>query len=59
MLKDWAVAMETVLHLALPWRVLRSQLVSSTQDGMLDYNTWFRELAITEPNKEVSAVHWQ
>lgn len=48
--------METVLHLALPWRVLRSQLVSSTQDGMLDYNNWFRELAITEPNKEVS-VH--
>ncbi|XP_048115901.1 serine/threonine-protein phosphatase with EF-hands 2-like [Alosa alosa] len=53
-LKDWAVAMETVLHLALPWRVLRSQLVNSTQDGMLDYHSWFRELDITEPNKELA-----
>ncbi|XP_062410346.1 serine/threonine-protein phosphatase with EF-hands 2-like [Sardina pilchardus] len=53
-LKDWAVAMETVLHLALPWRVLRSQLVSSTQDGMLDYHSWFKELAINQPNKELA-----
>ena len=53
-LKDWAVAMETVFHLALPWRVLRSQLVSTTKDGMLDYQSWFKELAIMEPNKEVS-----
>ncbi|KAL2099690.1 hypothetical protein ACEWY4_004084 [Coilia grayii] len=53
-LKDWAVALETVLHLALPWRVLRSQLVNSAQDGMLDYHSWFRELAISNPNKDVN-----
>ncbi|XP_031433258.1 serine/threonine-protein phosphatase with EF-hands 2 isoform X3 [Clupea harengus] len=53
-LKDWAVAMETVFHLALPWRVLRSQLVSTTKDGMLDYQSWFKELAIMEPNKELA-----
>ncbi|XP_063065803.1 serine/threonine-protein phosphatase with EF-hands 2-like [Engraulis encrasicolus] len=53
-LKDWAVVLENKLHLALPWRVLRSQLVSSTKNGMLDYNEWFRELAVSKPNKEVA-----
>ncbi|XP_059214331.1 serine/threonine-protein phosphatase with EF-hands 2-like isoform X2 [Centropristis striata] len=53
-LKDWASATERVLNLGLPWRVLRSQLVSSTQDGMVDYNQWIRELSITEPKLEIS-----
>ncbi|XP_067114815.1 serine/threonine-protein phosphatase with EF-hands 2-like [Osmerus mordax] len=52
-LKHWASALEGVLRLGLPWRVLRSQLVPSAQDGMLDYNQWLGELAITEPKKEV------
>uniref|UniRef100_A0A667WHQ8 Serine/threonine-protein phosphatase with EF-hands n=1 Tax=Myripristis murdjan TaxID=586833 RepID=A0A667WHQ8_9TELE len=38
-LKHWASATERVLNLGLPWRVLRSQLVSNTQDGMLDYQS--------------------
>ncbi|KAL7854193.1 hypothetical protein AOLI_G00210370 [Acnodon oligacanthus] len=54
-MKHWAVATETVLHLGLPWRVLRSQLVGcSTQDGMINYNDWFRELALMDPNKELA-----
>lgn len=53
-LGHWACAMEAVLRLGLPWRVLRSQLVGDTLDGMLDYHLWFRELAITEPNTELS-----
>uniref|UniRef100_A0A8C7DFB4 Serine/threonine-protein phosphatase n=1 Tax=Oncorhynchus kisutch TaxID=8019 RepID=A0A8C7DFB4_ONCKI len=53
-LGHWACAMEAVLRLGLPWRVLRTQLVGDTLDGMLDYHLWFRELAITEPNTELS-----
>uniref|UniRef100_A0A8D3A3D8 Serine/threonine-protein phosphatase n=1 Tax=Scophthalmus maximus TaxID=52904 RepID=A0A8D3A3D8_SCOMX len=36
-LSHWASATESVLKLGLPWRVLRPQLVSSTQYGMVDY----------------------
>uniref|UniRef100_A0A3B4DPP1 Serine/threonine-protein phosphatase with EF-hands n=1 Tax=Pygocentrus nattereri TaxID=42514 RepID=A0A3B4DPP1_PYGNA len=54
-MERWAVATETVLHLGLPWRVLRSQLVGcSTQEGMINYNDWFRELALMDPNKELA-----
>ncbi|XP_030623806.1 serine/threonine-protein phosphatase with EF-hands 2 [Chanos chanos] len=54
-LRHWASAMETVLRLGLPWRVLRSQLVSSsTHEGMLDYHQWIKELAIMEPNTELA-----
>lgn len=52
-LRNWALAMETVLHLGLPWRVLRSQLVSSSQDGMLNYDDWFNQLSIIQPNAKV------
>lgn len=53
-LSNWANALERVLNLGLPWRVLRPQLTSSTQSGMLDYQRWIRELSITEPKLEVS-----
>ncbi|KAJ8415597.1 hypothetical protein AAFF_G00425770 [Aldrovandia affinis] len=49
---NWAMAVEKVLRLNLPWRVLRPQLVSCTPDGMLDYQTWFSDLAIKEPDNE-------
>ncbi|KAJ8402137.1 hypothetical protein AAFF_G00373720 [Aldrovandia affinis] len=52
-LNNWATAVETVLRLGLPWRVLRAQLVTSTQEGLLDYQNWFNELAIKEPNTEL------
>ncbi|XP_072570732.1 serine/threonine-protein phosphatase with EF-hands 2-like isoform X1 [Paramormyrops kingsleyae] len=52
-LKHWSAAVEAVLQLGLPWRVLRPQLVTSTQDGLLDYQAWFCELAITEPRTEL------
>ncbi|KAK5901013.1 hypothetical protein CgunFtcFv8_025925 [Champsocephalus gunnari] len=45
---------ERVLNLGLPWRVLRPQLVSSTQHGMMDYQQWIKELSITEPKLEAS-----
>ncbi|XP_056146741.1 serine/threonine-protein phosphatase with EF-hands 2-like [Lampris incognitus] len=53
-LKHWASAMEKVLKLGLPWRVLRSQLVDNTQHGMLDYQQWIGQLSITEPRPEIS-----
>ncbi|KAJ8338945.1 hypothetical protein SKAU_G00357310 [Synaphobranchus kaupii] len=52
-LNSWASAVESVLRLGLPWRVLRSQLVTSAEDGLLDYHSWFSELAIKEPNTEI------
>ncbi|XP_035247761.1 serine/threonine-protein phosphatase with EF-hands 2-like isoform X2 [Anguilla anguilla] len=52
-LNNWAAAVKNVLRLDLPWRVLRSQLVTSAQDGQLDYHSWFNELAIKEPNIEI------
>ncbi|MED6235354.1 hypothetical protein ATANTOWER_024079 [Ataeniobius toweri] len=53
-LRHWATATERVLQLGLPWRVLRPQLVSRAQHGMVDYQQWIRELSITEPKPEVS-----
>lgn len=55
-LRHWASATERVLNLGLPWRVLRPQLVSNTQYGMVDYQQWMREFSITEPKLEVSLV---
>ncbi|XP_029960635.1 serine/threonine-protein phosphatase with EF-hands 2 [Salarias fasciatus] len=46
-LNDWASVVESVMHLDLPWRMLRCQLVTcKTSDGMVDYQEWFHELAI-------------
>lgn len=53
-LSHWAGATECVLNLGLPWRVLRPQLVSCTQDGMVDYQQWIREFSITEPKLDIS-----
>ncbi|KAI3361764.1 hypothetical protein L3Q82_002107 [Scortum barcoo] len=53
-LSHWASATEKVLNLGLPWRVLRPQLVSGSQYGMVNYQQWIRELSITEPKLEIS-----
>lgn len=54
-LKNWSNALEEVLQLGLPWRVLRAQLVGQrgARGGMLDYQKWLRELTITDPNTEL------
>ncbi|KAG9261838.1 serine/threonine-protein phosphatase with EF-hands 2 [Astyanax mexicanus] len=51
-LSDWGSAVSQVLHLDLPWRMLRSQLITTTTDDMLDYHNWFRNLAIKEKSYE-------
>ncbi|KAK3514668.1 hypothetical protein QTP70_021574 [Hemibagrus guttatus] len=51
-LNDWSSAVGQVLHLELPWRMLRSQLLTNTTNDMLDYHNWFRNLAIKETSCE-------
>ncbi|KAK9522254.1 hypothetical protein VZT92_018731 [Zoarces viviparus] len=52
-LNDWASAVESVMHLGLPWRMLRCPLVpGKTNGGMIDYHEWFNELAIKGANAE-------
>ncbi|XP_077416312.1 serine/threonine-protein phosphatase with EF-hands 2 isoform X1 [Vanacampus margaritifer] len=50
---DWVTAVESVMRLGLPWRMLRSQLVISKRgDGLIDYQQWFNELAIKGANAD-------
>ncbi|KAJ1204888.1 hypothetical protein NDU88_000323 [Pleurodeles waltl] len=53
-LNDWATALESVLKLGLPWRMLRPQLVTgrSIVDGLLKYKSWFDELTVQQPIRE-------
>ncbi|NXS39376.1 PPE1 phosphatase, partial [Balaeniceps rex] len=50
---DWAAAMESVLQLELPWRMLRSQLAQTNSDGEVDFMSCFYDLKIGQPIKEV------
>ncbi|CAL1615804.1 unnamed protein product [Knipowitschia caucasica] len=52
-LGDWADALESVMCLGLPWRMLRSQLVTCrSSEGMINYYVWFSELAIRKPQTD-------
>ncbi|XP_069868371.1 serine/threonine-protein phosphatase with EF-hands 2 [Dipodomys merriami] len=51
-LSDWAAAVESVLRLGLPWRMLRPQLVSSSTDNALEYKTWLEDLAKEQLSRE-------
>uniref|UniRef100_A0A6Q2XRZ8 Serine/threonine-protein phosphatase n=1 Tax=Esox lucius TaxID=8010 RepID=A0A6Q2XRZ8_ESOLU len=56
-LNDWVIAVESVLCLGLPWRMLFSQLITcKAPGGMFDYQDWFQELSIKEPQMEVMNV---
>lgn len=50
---QWALAMESVLHLDLPWRTLRPRLVHLAQEGNVEYLSSFDALEIEIPIKEV------
>ncbi|NWQ75880.1 PPE1 phosphatase, partial [Columbina picui] len=50
---DWAAAMESVLQLDLPWRILRPQLALLSPDGKVDCMSCFGDLEIAQPVKEV------
>uniref|UniRef100_A0A8C3TEG1 Serine/threonine-protein phosphatase with EF-hands n=1 Tax=Chelydra serpentina TaxID=8475 RepID=A0A8C3TEG1_CHESE len=51
-LSDWATAVESVLQLGLPWRMLRPQLVCSTAGGRLEYKSWLDDLAVEQRSQE-------
>ncbi|XP_064263646.1 serine/threonine-protein phosphatase with EF-hands 1 isoform X2 [Passer domesticus] len=49
---DWAAAMESVLQLELPWRMLRSHLAQMNPDGEVDFMSCFYDLKMGQPIKE-------
>ncbi|XP_066170030.1 serine/threonine-protein phosphatase with EF-hands 1 [Sylvia atricapilla] len=49
---DWAAAMESVLQLELPWRMLRSHLAQMNPDGEVDFMSCFYDLKMDQPIKE-------
>uniref|UniRef100_A0A8B9QNY2 Serine/threonine-protein phosphatase with EF-hands n=1 Tax=Apteryx owenii TaxID=8824 RepID=A0A8B9QNY2_APTOW len=51
-LSNWATAVESVLRLGLPWRMLRPQLAHSMADGMLEYKSWLEDLAMEQQSQE-------
>ncbi|NWS70112.1 PPE2 phosphatase, partial [Crotophaga sulcirostris] len=51
-LSNWATAVESVVQLGLPWRMLRPQLVRSTAEGMLEYKSWLDDLAMEQRSQE-------
>ncbi|KAE8630966.1 hypothetical protein XENTR_v10001034 [Xenopus tropicalis] len=51
-LSDWAIVLESVLNLGLPWRMLRPQLIHSSPEGLLRYREWFDELSVCQPIQE-------
>lgn len=52
-LSDWAEAVESVLRLGLPWRMLRPQQVSSSTDNTLEYRCWLEDWAKEQLSHEV------
>ncbi|NXA09871.1 PPE1 phosphatase, partial [Sapayoa aenigma] len=49
---DWAAAMESVLQLQLPWRILRPRLAHMNPDGEIDFMSCFYDLKMDQPIKE-------
>ncbi|XP_072900706.1 serine/threonine-protein phosphatase with EF-hands 1 isoform X2 [Hemitrygon akajei] len=52
-LNQWALAVDSVLHLNLPWRTIRPRLVQSNADGIVDYLSTFECFQTEHPMKEV------
>lgn len=52
---QWAFSMENVLGLNLPWRSLSSYLVTTDDDGNIDYMSCFCDIHIQKPVKEVQS----
>uniref|UniRef100_A0A670ZUN0 Serine/threonine-protein phosphatase n=1 Tax=Pseudonaja textilis TaxID=8673 RepID=A0A670ZUN0_PSETE len=41
---DWAKAIESVLQLGLPWRMLRPHLILQLTNGRVDYRAWLKDI---------------
>ncbi|XP_066561968.1 serine/threonine-protein phosphatase with EF-hands 1 isoform X2 [Amia ocellicauda] len=53
-ISEWAMAVESVLRLDLPWRTLRSRLVRLAPDGDVEYLSCFEDLHMGQPISEVT-----
>ncbi|XP_012507130.1 PREDICTED: serine/threonine-protein phosphatase with EF-hands 1 [Propithecus coquereli] len=53
---QWALCMESVLGLQLPWRTLRPHLVNTDNDGNVDYLSSFQDVHIKKPVQEVQST---
>uniref|UniRef100_A0A670ZUR9 Serine/threonine-protein phosphatase n=1 Tax=Pseudonaja textilis TaxID=8673 RepID=A0A670ZUR9_PSETE len=45
---DWAKAIESVLQLGLPWRMLRPHLILQLTNGRVDYRAWLKDIVTEE-----------
>lgn len=50
---EWALVLETVVRLDLPWRTLRPHLVHLAPDGRVKYQTCFEDM---EPGTPLAQV---
>ncbi|XP_062908606.1 serine/threonine-protein phosphatase with EF-hands 1 [Mobula hypostoma] len=55
-LGQWALAVDSVLHLNLPWRTIRPRLVRTSADGTVDYLSTFECFQTEHPMKEVQPI---
>ncbi|XP_038615296.1 serine/threonine-protein phosphatase with EF-hands 2 [Tachyglossus aculeatus] len=51
-IQDWAAAVEMVLHLGLPWRLLRDRLLPAPVGNHLEYRPWLDTLVKEQPRHE-------
>ncbi|XP_070612829.1 serine/threonine-protein phosphatase with EF-hands 2 [Erythrolamprus reginae] len=45
---DWAKAIESVIQLGLPWRMLRPHLITQLINGKVDYKMWLKDIVTEE-----------
>nr|XP_054363401.1 serine/threonine-protein phosphatase with EF-hands 1 [Mirounga angustirostris] len=53
---QWAFSMENILGLNLPWRSLSSHLVTTDNNGNINYMSSFQDIHIQKPVKEVQST---
>uniref|UniRef100_A0A6Q2XD43 Serine/threonine-protein phosphatase with EF-hands n=1 Tax=Esox lucius TaxID=8010 RepID=A0A6Q2XD43_ESOLU len=51
---EWAVVVESVLRMDLPWRTLRPRLARLAPDGMVEYQSCFEDMGPGQPIPQVS-----
>ncbi|KAM9397254.1 serine/threonine-protein phosphatase with EF-hands 1 isoform 2-T4 [Salvelinus alpinus] len=51
---EWALVVESVLRLDLPWRTLRPRLARLAPDGSIDYQSCFEDMGLGQPIPQVT-----
>eukprot|EP00063_Salmo_salar_P066801 XP_014041636.1 PREDICTED: serine/threonine-protein phosphatase with EF-hands 2-like [Salmo salar] len=51
---EWALVVESVLRLDLPWRTLRPRLAQLAPDGRIDYQSCFEDMGPGQPIAQVT-----